>query len=536
MRKLLFFLLLLALVPVSHAQEDDGRIIVGFVEGHGAGGYRLNDTSGFSRLTVMINDVGGIVREVTLGEPISEEVDLLILHGPKTALTEGENARIWIHLQRGGDLLVLNDSPPNQGLPGRSGLNELLWEDYGIRWRDDIIAGMWWSEDTLATVSSRSFRNQPQRKAALTAEPLPDNPVTGALLQYNLPVYYWHGRSLQLRQPAFRGDPVPILQTIGTPYGETTPRGVPELNLGPDTLGVMTLGAYVQDRETGARIVVIGDSDMFKNGYGLEYVNGNEVLPLFPGNDLLARQLVSWLLTGETRELTIDNRYVQSPIDGFEAGWERLNTVVDDTAPDDLDRLVMARSDRRLYALLEAPALEEASSFLMTYTSDDSEFSVVYELGSGTVEVVEGTQRTSIETSRYAVGEIFEASLPLQVLPRQFTITEVCLVTDEAYCADTNITSIVSSGMEMRGKHVIAGLPLVRVMNTTGDVLRAIPQADAPNVVEVNFGEFLSVLETSEDGTWLHVSVDGQIGWIPASDVQPQAGVSEEEAEAEGGQ
>lgn len=503
--------------------QQDGRLIIGYVVGHDESGYIASTVAGYSRLSGMFNTIGALVREIRLDQAISEDIDLVVIGGPKQpTLTSGEVGRLWSYVEAGGDLLILNDPPPTQGLPANHALNDLLWEDYGIRWRDDLIVEEWFTADAIQMSFQGGSPFQPDRMIGLHAAAIPGHPITFVLGQYNLPVYYWGSRSLELQAPALRGEPVALLKTRGLAYGET--RGSQadlEFNIGQDTPpGEVVLGAAVEDFNTGARIVVLGDSEIFKNGYGLELTNNQFSSPLFSGDDIFARAVIRWLMRLPMDELVLSFGNVWMPVDGNLSGWETLDPlfVNEGANPPSIDSIRMTRSERRIYVAIEITNIPYPIKGIVIRAVDS--FGDTYGLDlkidgrlTATITNPQGSQ--ALYGVQIVMGEIVELSLPLQTLPvgLQYNITDFCVEGTRLHCVEFNAPSLPSLGLEPEGRNLLAGFATARVVSTNGLYLR--DAVSGGRVLDIlSYGEFVNVVGRDNTGNYVQAWVDGMMGWV----------------------
>ena len=96
------------------------------------------------------------------------------------------------------------------------------------------------------------------------------HPVTEPVVAYGLPVQLWGARSMRVEPMGLHSYAVPLIY-IQTAFGETRPevfksQAPVELNLGPDSVGKLMIGALAENTLTGSRVVVLGDSEMLENG------------------------------------------------------------------------------------------------------------------------------------------------------------------------------------------------------------------------------------------------------------------------------
>lgn len=112
--------------------------VVGFVTGHkersgmdlgekGYGTFASNKTFRYS----LINSGFGI-REISLGQPVPEDIDIVVLADMRSGLTEEEFRNFDAYLARGGNLFIL-------GEPKRQKFMNPVVEKLGLRFADGII-------------------------------------------------------------------------------------------------------------------------------------------------------------------------------------------------------------------------------------------------------------------------------------------------------------------------------------------------------------------------------------------------------------
>ena len=112
--------------------------VVGFVTGHkersgmdlgekGYGAFASNKTFRYS----LINSGFGI-REISLGQPVPEDIDIVVLADMRSDLTEEESRNFDTYLARGGNLFIL-------GEPKRQKFMNPVVEKLGLRFADGII-------------------------------------------------------------------------------------------------------------------------------------------------------------------------------------------------------------------------------------------------------------------------------------------------------------------------------------------------------------------------------------------------------------
>lgn len=116
----------------------DKSPMVAFVTGHGERGYNDYSDKGYAAFAQnpsfrnsLINQ-GFQVEEVTLDQPVPENVDVLVLSDLKSSLTAEEFANYNAFVERGGNLIIL-------GEPKRQAYMNPLVEVLGLRFADGIL-------------------------------------------------------------------------------------------------------------------------------------------------------------------------------------------------------------------------------------------------------------------------------------------------------------------------------------------------------------------------------------------------------------
>lgn len=529
LRKKNYIFLLLLLVTASYGYQpksyaQDGVLNVAFVIGHEENTIDDGGLSGFSRFSSIINNSGALVRQITLDEPISSEIELVIIAGPKTALTEAENSRLWLFVQNGGSLLVMVDAPPNRGLIQRSGLSDLLWQDYGIRWRDDMVVGDWFSGTAMEAISGSGFRYQPPRLSGLGAIPVSDHPTVSEIYPYDLPVFFWQARSLEVNAPAFAGDPFPILRTDTGLFSESRPTtSTPIFNVGEDLSGSFIIGAAVEDFRTGARIVVLGDSEIAKNAYGLEFSSTRSALPVFNGNSIFLQSMIRWLLKSPNEGIQRPYETTWIATDGSPDEWGDIPSTF--TSEDNIiTEVKITRSDRRTYLMLRV----QDSSNIQAITLESSngnempQRTTIYLDNKGTtsIYVVDGQNGFQYNSGKVSIGEVVEVELPGQSLRfnEAYTISEICIIVTFPTCIATNIAKPNALGLEPRGQSLLPGLPTARISAVNGTNLRDAPDGNILTTLDYNL--MVNVLSEDPSGQWIEIWGEELYGWVSSGQLQ----------------
>jgi hypothetical protein len=220
-----------------------------------------------------------IAAVATAGGDVPADAAALIMARPITDYTEAEVGVLDRYLDRGGSLLILADVLFNEDRFLRAGgiFSNYLWANFGIRALDAAVVDPAASSGTALDVLS----------AAVVSDT-----VTSRLNPETDPALFRLARAIEVA-PAAAQPTVANGQFIASSnlaYGETNLQQLGETNTyafddGIDPRGPLTLAAWAFDQATGAKIVVIGDSDFASNGRVLET----------GGNGILFTDSVTWL-------------------------------------------------------------------------------------------------------------------------------------------------------------------------------------------------------------------------------------------------
>lgn len=217
------------------------------------------------------------------GEDIPLNARAVIIPRPLTDYSETEVGVIDRYLQRGGALFIMAEAlfTENAFLREGGAFNSYLWANYGIRALDAVIVDPAASLDTPLTILSY----------AVVA-----NTVTPRLDPATAPAIFRLARAVEISE----GSPRPsvangrFIMTSEQAYGERNLGLLGSTNTyafdeAEDIRGPLTVAAWAEDLETGARIVLIGDSDFASNGQ----------VVLSNGNGILVTDVMTWLTSIE---------------------------------------------------------------------------------------------------------------------------------------------------------------------------------------------------------------------------------------------
>ncbi|MBA5870211.1 MAG: hypothetical protein GDA68_09465 [Nitrospira sp. CR2.1] len=256
-----------ALVRVS---KDSKKRIV-FLEGHGERSLEDKDRGGMTLTKEVLQKQGYDVGTVTLlQEPaVPENTDVLIVAGPRRAITREEQERIRDYVAKGGHLLLLID-PDTQ-----SEINDFLGS-WGLEFGRGVVVDLQdrLAEGELTTLLVRTFT---------------DHEIT-----HELPavVLFPLARHIHFHEDKGKDwDYVPLARTSQRSWAETDLKGrVASYSEKEDVHGPLAVAAALtpkQQSEEGKprpAVVVVGNSAFASNGY----IN---VL----GNSDFFQRAVSWL-------------------------------------------------------------------------------------------------------------------------------------------------------------------------------------------------------------------------------------------------
>lgn len=274
-------------LPRSESQERDmteaisrllisGTLSVYFDQSHDERDPLSAEPQGLSGINNGIQASGLITYPISItdlansGGNIPENASALILARPTTDFSETEIAVIDRYMQKGGALFIMADVLYNQDAFMKfDGLfNRYLWEHFGVRALD-------------AAVVDEAAHGQTQLDIA-SSTVFTENDIAKRLDEQNAPTLFKLARPLEVNTtPA---EDVPngrVIMTSQQSYGETDLKTLGETETfkydeGKDIPGPLTTVAWAYNRTTGAKVLLIGDSDFATNS--LVQTGGNGIL------------------------------------------------------------------------------------------------------------------------------------------------------------------------------------------------------------------------------------------------------------------
>jgi len=271
-----------------------GQFKVYFTTGHGELDLDRVDKIGISRLRVSLEGAGIAVEPLRLMDALNtgipDDANALIIAGARTPFVEAEVQLINDFLQRGGRLAIFTDPPlvdigtslTNTFLEEGSAFSEYLWDEFGIRVRDSVVI-----ETRLAIGNEFTLLVDQIAPHQMLAD------VRDAQIVMQFVRAIELAETPTVRQGRYQR--APLLYSSDGSFAESNLEGILSdsqiaFDQGEDTPGPLLLAATARysvesQEETKPRVIVIGDSDVFKNDFVEEY----------PGNTFLWTDTVDWL-------------------------------------------------------------------------------------------------------------------------------------------------------------------------------------------------------------------------------------------------
>lgn len=246
-----------ALVRLIDPQER----VVYFLTGHGEGDPQKYEETSLSSAREALEFKNYTVATLNLATTpeVPANAQAVVIAGPRVPLTEAEVARLDAYLKKGGSLVVMLEPPALIGLAGQPDpLAEWLGSAWSIRLRDDLVIDP---------------SNSPTSEAV--AAEYYQHPITERLDQ--IVTVFPTARSLEVLE----SDTLTVttlIRTGSSAWSETDfsqqTGDAPRYDQDADLGGPLVLAAAAEDKATGARVVVIGDSDFATDKHYRRYRNG----------------------------------------------------------------------------------------------------------------------------------------------------------------------------------------------------------------------------------------------------------------------
>lgn len=279
----------LARVSRSGSQERDlteaisrllisGELTVYFDISHGERDPQDGSQDGISGINNGIRESGLITQPLSLteiaqsGGNIPDNASSLVLARPIIDFSSAEVAVLDRYLKRGGALFIMADVLYNEDafLRQDSLLNQYLWANFGVRALDAVVVDTASSVETpLDIVSAAIFVN---------------NSITERMDQSSTPARFKLARAVEASETPPANTPngrLIMSSPFPASYGETNLKALGETNTyqydeGQDIQGPLTTAVWANNEQTGAKVLLVGDSDWVTNG--LVQSGGNAIL------------------------------------------------------------------------------------------------------------------------------------------------------------------------------------------------------------------------------------------------------------------
>lgn len=513
---IVFSLLVAVSITTAQAQDTDRVVEVGIISGRAIRSAAHTDVGvdGLSRLAQVINDLGADVQTISPESPIPAEVELVILIRPQRSLSARQTTILWEFMENGGHVLLAIDpydhAEARTERASRGGIINLIDNRYGISVSDDFLIEPWFTIESLSDVLT-SWSDA-------SAEELLPHPVTQPLIDYNLPLRYWGGRQV-LAQSYFGSVEISPLLYTENPHAEVT--GIDyelndtsqiEFTYNADTQGRMLIAALAENQNTGSRLALFGDSEMFQNIFGLTRSTTDESVPLFAGNHIFSQRIFAWMLgIPEAEWPSLPAEFTWLSLDGDLSEWQTFNTRSADIDLQAISSLQVFHNNHYMYTGIESTfELNESNAIELRGESGATPF--IVELSANNVYFITDDDTILIPDASYQQSDAIESRIPLRIVGLNPIINQICTVSSGSRdCFELTLRS--------QQVNTIDPVP-VRFENRPTAFLRsngflrvqANPNAEA--ITLLNAREQLAIIGRDDSGAWLYVANGAYQGWI----------------------
>ena len=227
----------------------------------------LEQRRGWSAREASLFEFAAADSDAQLNDPAADG-EVMIIPGGDTPLSDDELAIVTDYLDNGGNLVILASFSTDSETPSLStgeGLSNYLWENFGLRFRDDIVLDQtqMWQAEVIPVASDFSL----------------SHPVTDSFPRRS-GIIFEAPHSIEIAETAPENVTVEeIVTSTENAYAKTDMDQVLQGNLAQtdaDMAGPFALAAAAENTETGARIVLFGSASIAINQY--EPLNINNVV------------------------------------------------------------------------------------------------------------------------------------------------------------------------------------------------------------------------------------------------------------------
>lgn len=527
----------------GHAQEDGPPLVV-FIQGRrplDSASISNVGPEGLSKLADIFRSMDAEVVYRNINEPLPAEADVVVLARPMRAVGAVESAYLWNYVESGGNLLVAFDPEGTYILSptvergagirsriGRGALATLFDADFGVRMYDTFVAEQAVSTASLLRVDTMFSIGHPDDVA---------NPLTEPLREYGLPLWVWGARHMRVEPFVIGGQALPLIYT-DTAFAESSPdifptgrttadgaTGAVEMNLGEDFTGRLNMGALAIDNRTGARVAILGDSEMLQNGFGLV---SSGPTPRYPGNRIFAERLAAWLLELPEEEWPrLPGGFSWVVLDGEATDWPGRGVgTLSDAAGDspqpafDLQQVHGFADNRYVYLFLESAAPPDAAvqvTISLDGLGEEPAPRLVASANGIAVERDGGVSET-VPDAAFGAGSGIELRLPQRLFGENIRVT-ACVHSapgqEPLDCLDQTLT-VPYTNLLAPFDWSLVGRPLAIVYTNSGVYVRTAPSTNASIAGTVYNSASFATLGRNADASWIQVENGNFRGWMAA--------------------
>ncbi|MBW8011153.1 MAG: hypothetical protein FVQ83_07930 [Chloroflexi bacterium] len=250
------------------ANEEDENVY--FLTGHGERSLDQQTEVSYSLVGLALETKDYVVDSLDLvsRREIPEDADMIVIAGPQIPMTEAEVVELKEFMDSGGALVVLED-PILDTFIGDSvdPLADYLLEDWGVILGKDIIVDISTEYYTWAVADTETYAN---------------HAIIQKMLE-GVTLFFPRARSVQIGDQVENVNWQVLVSTAPfdeyASWAESNLEGLasenPSPDEGEDILGSVPLAGVGENTLTGARLVVIGDSDFASNTYYMIQMNGD---------------------------------------------------------------------------------------------------------------------------------------------------------------------------------------------------------------------------------------------------------------------
>jgi hypothetical protein len=335
--------IIITIEPVpAYAQEDIldsipnlDSLNIYFSEAHDEPSRFDRSDEGISRFGGLLQLAGANLNTLEWRRGIPDDADLVIIASPGSDLSIENVARLWVYIQRGGNVLLITDPLDRRGRFGRvlsgDGFFSLTWEEMGVTARGDMIVRQGQAQFVDVVEYNRDgeivfqfsgdvpileddfLSYSPNQEHPITSGLVPPVAEEGEDIPTNLNGFWFDGaRSMEIDPASQLLGAVPLIFADESDlYGETDfgrylDNGYSEYSLEEDNAfeGLILALAYEGADDKG-RLVLVGDGDFIRNGGGFITSPSYSSSFVYPLNAQFMMRSVAWLLNREPANLIL---------------------------------------------------------------------------------------------------------------------------------------------------------------------------------------------------------------------------------------